>query len=231
MLAAAALVLVLVIGAAVWLVSRQGRNAPVVSAPPPATATAPAASAPASAAASPSAPPSPSAPASSAPAASRTPSSPAAAAGPKLPVKPAGWKDYTDKTGFSVYVPVGWTRSQDESMVYFRDPKGGRTLGIDQTKTPAPNPVKDWQGKAEYRVGRGEFPGYDEIKIEAVDYFQKAADWEYTFDGGNRRHVNNRGVITSKHQAYGIYWQTSDKEWKAARADLQLVFDSFRPAK
>ena len=116
-------------------------------------------------------------------------------------------------------------------MVYFRDPKGGRTLGIDQTKTPAPDPVKDWEGKAEYRVGRGDFPGYDEIKIDKVDYFQDAADWEYTFDGGNRRHVNNRGVITSKHQAYGIYWQTSDKEWKAARADLQLVFDSFRPAK
>ena len=29
-------------------------------------------------------------------------------------------------------------------MVYFRDSAGGRTLGIDQTRRPAPDPVADW---------------------------------------------------------------------------------------
>jgi hypothetical protein len=153
-----------------------------------------------------------------------------AAATPARPPLPAGWRNYRDKTGFSVYVPAGWTRSQNGSIVYFRDPRTGRVLGIDQTREPRWNPVADWRGKASYRVQHGDFPGYHEIHIAAVKYFRAAADWEYTFNGRVRLHVNNRGFVVSAHQAYGIYWQTSDAGWAAARPDLQLVFDSFRPA-
>jgi len=64
-----------------------------------------------------------------------------------------------------------------------------------------------------------------------VQFWQKAADWEFTYGSGSRRtHVNNRGVVVSSHKAYGFWWQTSDAEWDSARADLQLIFDSFRPA-
>jgi len=146
-----------------------------------------------------------------------------------MPPRPAGWHLYRDPTGFSLYVPNGWTRTKEGSIVYFRDRHTGRVLGIDQTDKPIPDPVADWRGKAAYRVRRGDFPGYHEVHIVAVRYWQKAADWEFTFDGRVRQHVNNRGFITSKTQAYGIYWQTSDADWAAARPDLQLVFDSFRP--
>ncbi|BBH68929.1 hypothetical protein ACTI_56140 [Actinoplanes sp. OR16] len=164
---------------------------------------------------------------------SAAPSSPAAssssAAGGR-PAIPAGWKDYKDKTGFSVYVPEGWSKSQRGTMVYFRG--DGRVLGIDQTDQPKSNPVKDWQSQSEYRVSRGDFPKYDEIKIESVKYFRKAADWEFTFNrGGTRVHVNNRGTVVADDKAYGFYWETKDSEWDTARKDLQLVFDSFVPAK
>jgi hypothetical protein len=152
--------------------------------------------------------------------------SPESAARPPLP---AGWTLYRDSTGFSLYVPQGWKRTKEHGMVYFRAP--GRVLGIDQTKTPQWNPVADWRGKADYRVARGDFPNYHEIHIREVKYFVKAADWEFTFGSGVRQHVNNRGVVTSAHQAYGIYWQTSDAGWAAAQKDLRLVFESFRPAK
>ena len=149
-----------------------------------------------------------------------------------LPALPKGWRDYHDPTGFRVYVPSGWTRSKEGSIVYFRNYRTGRVLGIDQTDKPQPNPVADWRGKADYRVRRGDFPGYHEIHIVAVPYFRKAADWEYTFNGSSaRQHVNNRGFVVSSSQAYGIYWQTRDADWNAARTDLQLVFDSFRPAR
>ncbi|GAA3921776.1 serine/threonine-protein kinase [Actinoplanes auranticolor] len=171
-------------------------------------------------------------PAGSNPAPSGTPatSAPTGRAGAPVarPPLPAGWRDYRDPTGFRVYVPEGWSRSKKGSIVYFRDGKG-RVLGIDQTNKPQPDPVADWKGKAEYRVRTGDFPGYKEIKIVPVTYWQEAADWEFTFNGSNRRHVNNRGFITSKKQAYGIWWETSDARWKADRDDLQLVFDSFRP--
>jgi len=144
------------------------------------------------------------------------------------PALPSGWTDYHDRTGFSVYVPAGWTKSRKGSMVYFRG--AGRVLGIDQTTQPNMNPVADWRGKADYRVARGDFPGYHEIHIKPVTYFVKAADWEFTFDGSSgRQHVNNRGVVVNGHQAYGFYWQTPDSSWASAYPDLQLVFRSFRP--
>jgi serine/threonine protein kinase len=144
------------------------------------------------------------------------------------PALPSGWTDYRDRTGFSVYVPQGWKRSQDGSIVYFRS--AGRVLGIDQTTHPNMNPVADWQGKADYRVAHGDFPGYHKIRITAVSYYVKAADWEFTFDGSSaRQHVNNRGLVVNAHQAYGIYWQAPDAQWDAAYAQLQLVFKSFRP--
>jgi hypothetical protein len=145
-------------------------------------------------------------------------------------VLPAGWQDYRDPTGFSLYVPIGWTRSREHTMVYFRDPASGRVLGIDQTRQPKPDPVADWRGQANYRVARGDFPGYQEIRIVDVPFWQRAADWEFTFNGRSRQHVNNRGFITSASQAYGIYWQTNDSDWAAAYPALQLIFASFRPA-
>ncbi|MEU4243488.1 serine/threonine-protein kinase [Actinoplanes sp. NPDC026619] len=168
----------------------------------------------------------PSAAVSSAPA---SPATTTAVPADTRPVLPAGWTDYRDPTGFSVYVPKGWTRSKEGSIVYFRTE--GRVLGIDQTDSPQWDPVADWRGKASYRVSHGDFPGYREIRIREVKYFLKAADWEFTFNrSGVRQHVNNRGVVTSKHQAYGFYWQTTDAAWPSAQGDLKLVFDSFRPA-
>ncbi|MEV6347303.1 serine/threonine-protein kinase [Actinoplanes sp. NPDC051851] len=148
------------------------------------------------------------------------------------PALPSGWTDYKDKTGFSVYVPKGWTRSKSGTMVYFKNGKG-LVLGIDQTDTPRSNPVKDWQGQRDSRLAAGDFPGYKEVKIASVDYFKKAADWEFTFNGSDsRQHVNNRGVVTSAHQAYGFWFQTPDSQWSASRESiLQVVFDSFVPVK
>ncbi|MEU8243127.1 serine/threonine-protein kinase [Actinoplanes missouriensis] len=174
--------------------------------------------------------PSPSsAPASPSPSPSAAASASSSAAGGR-PQLPAGWKNYTDSTGFSVYVPEGWKKSERGTMVYFRG--DGRVLGIDQTDQPKSNPVKDWENQSEYRVSRGDFPNYDEIKIDSVKYFRKAADWEFTFTrSGTRVHVNNRGTVVADDKAYGFYWETRDSEWNAARKDLQLVFDSFVPAK
>jgi hypothetical protein len=230
--AVAAAVLVAVLAVTTWLVSRPDSGDPGQRAAPPAGATA---AAQPSAAGSPAAPSAPANPplenASAAPPPASSAASSAGAGGDDgaLPTLPAGWKNYRDQTGFSLYVPAGWTRSKERNIVYFRG--DGRVLGIDQTDKPQWNPVADWQGKAEYRVGRGDFPSYREVHIKPVDYWRKAADWEFTFTrGGQRQHVNNRGFITANDQAYGIWWQTSDASWAAAGKDLDLIFDSFRPA-
>jgi hypothetical protein len=151
---------------------------------------------------------------------------PAAPAGPALP---AGWHRYQDPSGFSLYVPDGWRMSKEGTIVYFRG--NNRVLGIDQTDTPQPDPFQDWRRQRDNRLRGGEFPRYQEVRLVNVPFWQKAADWEFSFDSsGGRLHVNNRGFIVSPRKAYGIWWQTPDAEWDAARPDLQLVFDSFQPA-
>jgi hypothetical protein len=230
LLAAAAAAVAAVLAVTTWLVARPDSGDPDQQAAPPAATTTPTVGS-TSDASAPANPPLESTSSGAAGAPARPPASSAAAGGDDggLPPLPAGWTNYRDRTGFSVYVPADWTRSRERTMVYFRG--DGRVLGIDQTDTPAPNPVADWEGKAEYRQGRGDFPSYREVHIKSVDYWRKAADWEFTFvRGGTRQHVNNRGFIVADDRAYGIWWQTSDSGWSAARDDLDLIFDSFRPA-
>jgi hypothetical protein len=136
---------------------------------------------------------------------------------------------YTDPTGFAVAVPQNWSVSRSGTEVYFREPGGSRLLGIDQTTSPKSDPVADWQQQAEYRTSHGDFPGYHEIGIRAVDYHVKAADWEFTYlDNGILTHVINRGVVFSAHQAYGIWWSTPDSQWAANLANFNVIVSTFQ---
>jgi serine/threonine protein kinase len=144
---------------------------------------------------------------------------------------PAGWHMYTDPTGFSVAVNASWQVSRQGTIVYFRESDGGRVLGIDQTSKPIADPVADWRGKETYRVSRGDFPKYQRVRLVAVDYFLKAADWEFIYlVNGASMHVNNRGFIVSSTKAYGMWWSTPDERWNEYYAELDLIQRTFVPA-
>jgi serine/threonine protein kinase len=232
--AVAAAVLVLIAGLAIFLANRSSSETtagekPATTRPTEAATTTPNTAGSAAPNGAPNAAPSatPSAAVTSAkPSSSGVPSQ--AAGRPPLPV---GWKVWNDTTGFSVYIPDGWSTYTKKTMRYWKDGKG-HLLGIDQTNKPRSNPVADWKSQRDVRREGGEFPGYDEIKIAPVDYFVKAADWEFTFNKGGFQHVNNRGVVTSAHQAYGFWFQTLDSDWAKYRTDvLEVVFKSFVPDK
>jgi hypothetical protein len=164
------------------------------------------------------------------------PSEPAAeTAAPEEPpagdqvVLPRGWHIYEDRTGFSVAVPRAWRVERDGTIVYFREQTGERrVLGIDQTDKPKPDPVQDWTRQEAQRSGTK--PNYRRVRIEAVDYFRAAADWEYTYDGRNARlHAVNRGFITADDQAHAILWITPDRTWQANQDDFSLIARSFEP--
>ena len=160
---------------------------------------------------------------------------PATSSAPQSPTEealPAGWYRYRDRTGFSVAVPRAWRVSRQGTMVYFRERGGShRVLGIDQTNQPKSDPVADWTEQAAYRVARGDFPGYEQVRIEAVDYFERAADWEFTYNDNGRVHVLNRGFVTGKRKAYGMWWSTADRAWEQHLPDLKRIQESFRPAR
>ena len=123
--------------------------------------------------------------------------------------------------------PTGWTVSKEGSILYFRD--GTRVFGIDQADQPHWNPVADWTNQESQRANTY-YPGYQRIRIVAVNYFLACADWEFTYDqGGVRAHVINRGFVTSDHQAYGIWWSTPDAQWADNQKYFQLITSTFRP--
>ncbi|HEY4569226.1 MAG TPA: serine/threonine-protein kinase [Kribbella sp.] len=142
---------------------------------------------------------------------------------------PAGFERRTDPTGFSVAVPTGWTVDRQNGRVYFREPGGARFLLVDQTDQPKPDPVADWRQQEAAR--KNSYNDYQRIRIEPVDYFKKAADWEFTYTtASGRRHVLIRGVITSDNQAYGLYWSTPDSDWAESRSLYETITKTFRPA-
>jgi len=144
---------------------------------------------------------------------------------------PAGWHLYRDPTGFAVAVPNGWNLSREGTIVYFRDPAGGRVLGIDQSNQPKSDPVADWTAQESYRVRRGDFPQYERIGITRCQYFLACADWEFRYtSGGTRIHANNRGLVASSTKAYGIWWSTPDSRWAESRPMLDVVYRTLVPS-
>jgi serine/threonine protein kinase len=208
-----ALVALLLVGIGAVLLTNRGT--PATHSTPPATPTAGVASLPGTSGAPPSA-------------------GPTSAAGQPPPGQsaqglPDGWHYYHDATGFTVAVPDGWDTFKKGSIRYFDEPGGRRLLGIDQTNQPKMDPVADWQTQEAYRVGHGDFPGYESLGIRHVDFHVTAADWEFRYDDhGVRTHVINRGAVFNDHQAYGFYWSTPDDQWDANLANFQLITSTFQ---
>ncbi|MEV5411748.1 protein kinase [Thermopolyspora sp. NPDC052614] len=144
---------------------------------------------------------------------------------------PAGWRRYKDPTGFSLALPKGWRVSERRgTQVFFRGDERSTFLLIDQTTSPKSNAKKDWEQQE--RFSRYRFSGYKRVRIESVDYFKTAADWEWTYNsGGARLHVINRGFVTDKKHGYAIYWSTLDKRWKKNLRYFKTFTETFRPAK
>jgi eukaryotic-like serine/threonine-protein kinase len=164
------------------------------------------------------------------PAATSAPaSSPAVSGGSAVP---GGYYRFTNSTGFSIGVPVGWQIQHVGHYVYIRDPaNGGIFLLIDQSDQPNPNPLADWQQQAAAR--QGSYPGYHLIRLAAVSYpqAQKAADWQFTYDrDGVEVEVLNRNVLANAKHAYALYWSTPVSDWNANYHYFQVFADTFQPA-
>ncbi|MEO3743840.1 protein kinase [Plantactinospora sp. B5E13] len=150
---------------------------------------------------------------------------------------PAGWRLHKDSTGFSVPVPEGWTmrrekygRAADQVRVYFDDPKGARMLLIDQTNSPLADAEADWRRQEQAR--KGNYRNYKRVTIRSVDYWLRAADWEWLFDDdGVRLHVRNRGFVTAKDKGYAIRWDVPADDWDENLKNFDIIADGFKPVR
>lgn len=139
---------------------------------------------------------------------------------------PAGTRRYTDSTGFSIAVPKDWTAERRSGRVYLRDPASSAYLLVDQTTTPAADPVADWQ-RQEKRVSK-RLRGYRLVRIDPERFGQwEGADWEFTH--GSSTHVLNRNLVTGPDQAYALYWSVPDSAWDRELGLFAQITASFRP--
>lgn len=145
---------------------------------------------------------------------------------------PAGYYRFTNSTGFSIGVPDGWQISHDGHYVYITDPSdSGVFLLIDQSDTPKPNPLADWEQQAADRADT--YPDYHLVRLQSVSYPQaeKAADWEFTYvRSGVPVHILNRNVLANAHHAYALYWSTPESDWDADYHYFQAFAATFQPA-
>jgi hypothetical protein len=127
-------------------------------------------------------------------------------------------------------VPEGWTVERDGTLVYFRDPQSGRFLLVDQTNQPKADPVADWTQQEQARAPQ--WQDYRRIGIRKVDYFLRAADWEFTYTkNGVPVHVLNRGFVTAADQGYALYWETPASAWDAGQDEWSVFTRTFRPGR
>ncbi len=143
---------------------------------------------------------------------------------------PAGFRTYTDPTGFSVALPQRWRVSREGSNVFVREPGTRVFLQIPQTTQPKPDALRDWQAQAASAPSR--FPGYRQLRLERVDYKGwDAADWEFTWTpSGGPLHVLNRNIRVSDRRAYALYWSVPAARWSELKPSFDAIAASFRPA-
>lgn len=138
---------------------------------------------------------------------------------------------HEDSSGFAVDVPEDWDVERDGHMVYFRNPDGGYLL-VDQTDNPNPDAGDDWRDFEP--TGSRNFSEYSLIGIEDVDAgwaddYVSAADWEFTFQGKKERmHAINRGFHT-KEKGYALFL-VSPEDPAVNHALLNRMSETFEPA-
>jgi serine/threonine protein kinase len=156
----------------------------------------------------------------------------ASPSGTPSPDVPDGFTLYRDPTGYTLAIPTGWTIGHEgpgNVRTRISEPNGERFLLIDQTDQPKSDAVADWEAQEAAR--KDGMADYRRIRIDGVDYFREAADWEFTYtpSGSGPTHVLSRGFVTHPDQAYGLYWSTPADQWEASRATFDVFTETFRP--
>ncbi|BCJ54034.1 hypothetical protein Asp14428_55090 [Actinoplanes sp. NBRC 14428] len=160
---------------------------------------------------------------------SSAPRTTAASSAPGAKALPKGWRTYGNaSTGFTVPIPENASiDARNPNEIEFR--WNNRLLLLAQTNSPA-DPLEDWKNQERTRSG-GKYRDYQRIKMVPVDYFQESIDWEffYTTVDGNRQHAMKRNIVVSSKRAFSINWYTTPEDWDAAKKDLQVLYDGFKP--
>jgi eukaryotic-like serine/threonine-protein kinase len=161
----------------------------------------------------------------------RTPLSGAARTAPNGYALFPGWSYHRDSAGFGIAVPDGWRYFRSGETACFRDPDGVRILSVDPSRRPTTDPVAGCLREEGRLTGNGALPGYKRLSLEAVQHFQRGAEWEYAYTADQTR-MRARTVwfVSSPSHAYAVGWATREFDWRVNQANLDMIMGSFSPA-
>lgn len=157
--------------------------------------------------------------------------------GTAAPTRIPGYTWTRDPAGFSLFVPDGWTRSQDGKQIDYKDPRGKTFLriGIDNGGV---RPLDNFRTiDADFAVKK---VNYQRLQLAPYSVDMpgwEAAVWEFTWDGnpfdpasGNLRpsHAIDLGMRTAKGTDYAIYVAAFEPDWPAAKKVFDTVVTNFR---
>ncbi|MFC8297298.1 protein kinase [Micromonospora orduensis] len=136
---------------------------------------------------------------------------------------PPGWVWHADTSGFRVSVPATWYYSRDGAVACFQDPATGRAFSV--AAGDGTDPLVRLRAARDAAAGAGALPGYDEIRLAAVD---GGAEWEcrWTAPYGAWLHARQQAVAAGR---WTLAWITDDRDWIPAGTDWTTVRNSFRP--
>ncbi|MFI7607017.1 RICIN domain-containing protein [Micromonospora sp. NPDC049366] len=145
-----------------------------------------------------------------------------------LPPPPSGWHYHRDDPRFLLPVPDGWVADRDGDWTEFRDPDGARVLVVGEQRTVPTNPTTDL--RAREKAERRKYDGYRQVRLGAVPYQARAAEWEWTYDGpdGTPTHAVSRLFVGHNGHAYTLGWTTPAADWSASRSLFALITDGFQ---
>ncbi|MDA0565112.1 protein kinase [Streptomonospora sp. S1-112] len=148
---------------------------------------------------------------------------------PELP----DMEEHEDQTGFTVDVPEDWPLDRREGTSVYFDIPGGGYLQIDQTDDPRSDALDDWRNQEpslSQNFSGYELVGIEPVEGEAVEEYVSAADWEFTFDGGDgRMHAVNRAFHTEE-KGYALFLVSTEEDFALNQAILDEMTESFEPA-
>jgi eukaryotic-like serine/threonine-protein kinase len=141
-----------------------------------------------------------------------------------------GWDWYLDPGGYRIAVPDGWLAYTGRDGRCFREPGDTRWLAVQTWSGTDPvGHLTDRESKL--RDSSPATVGYQLVGIEPVDYYQGAADWEYTYraPSGVRMHAQVRDFLVGPGQGYTILWCTRDFDWQPNLDYARVLLASFDP--
>ncbi|MFD3758857.1 serine/threonine-protein kinase [Streptomyces sp. NPDC058622] len=146
---------------------------------------------------------------------------------------PAGWKRVTDPTGFTLFVPEGWTRQMDGDQIDYTPDNGKRFIRIAADPTPDyVNPYahlldleKQVQKRTDYKQQR--------LNQNTFRDSTRSALWDFTWTekgthAGPRR-AKEQMYIDPDGTEYAIYMSSPAADWNTTSQQFDIVLSGWEP--